>query len=141
MQDAVHLDHAIQIAADAHQGQVDKLGRPYFEHCQRVAASMVDEESRAVAYLHDVVEKGRNWTVDRLKEEGFAPPIIVAVDALTRRPLEEDEALVRRAAANPLARRVKQADLEDNLWQAEMAGREKARYERGLEILNRTAER
>ena len=141
MQDAVHLDHAIQIAADAHQGQVDKLGRPYFEHCQRVAASMVDEESRAVAYLHDVVEKGRNWTLDRLKEEGFAPPIIVAVDALTRRPLEEDEALVRRAAANPLARRVKQADLEDNLWQAEMAGREKARYERGLEILNRTAER
>lgn len=141
MQDAVHLDHAIQIAADAHQGQVDKLGRPYFEHCQRVAASMVDEESRAVAYLHDVVEKGRNWTVDRLKEEGFAPPIIVAVDALTRRPLEEDEALVRRAAANPLARRVKQADLEDNLWQAEMAGREKASYERGLEILNRTAER
>ena len=141
MQDAVHLDHAIQIAADAHQGQVDKLGRPYFEHCQRVAASMVDAESRAVAYLHDVVEKGRNWTVDRLKEEGFAPPIIVAVDALTRRPLEEDEALVRRAAANPLARRVKQADLEDNLWQAERAGREKARYERGLEILNRTAER
>ena len=141
MQDAVHLDHAIQIAADAHQGQVDKLGRPYFEHCQRVAASMVDEESRAVAYLHDVVEKGRNWTLDRLKEEGFAPPIIVAVDALTRLPLEEDEALVRRAAANPLARRVKQADLEDNLWQAEMAGREKARYERGLEILNRTAER
>ena len=141
MQDAVHLDHAMQIAADAHQGQVDKLGRPYFELCQRVAASMVDEESRAVAYLHDVVEKGRNWTVDRLKEEGFAPPIIVAVDALTRRPLEEDEALVRRAAANPLARRVKQADLEDNLWQAEMAGREKARYERGLEILNRTAER
>ena len=141
MQDAVHLDHAMQIAADAHQGQVDKLGRPYFEHCQRVAASMVDEESRAVAYLHDVVEKGRNWTLDRLKEEGFAPPIIVAVDALTRRRLEEDEALVRRAAANPLARRVKQADLEDNLWQAEMAGREKARYERGLEILNRTAER
>lgn len=137
MQDSVHLDHAIQIAADAHQGQLDKLGRPYFEHCQRVAASMIDEQARTVAYLHDVVEKGRMWTLDRLKEEGFAPPIIAAVDALTRRPLEEDEALVRRAAANPIAHLVKQADLEDNLWQAEMAGREKGKYERGLEILNR----
>ncbi|SSC73052.1 unnamed protein product [Ciceribacter sp. T2.26MG-112.2] len=139
MQDSVHLDHAVQIAADAHQGQLDKLGRPYFEHCQRVAASMVDEQARTVAYLHDVVEKGRNWTLDRLKEEGFAPPIIAAVDALTRRPMEQDEALVRRAGANPLARRVKQADLEDNLWQAEMAGREKGKYERGLEILSGTA--
>lgn len=139
MQDSVHLDHAVQIAADAHQGQLDKLGRPYFEHCQRVAASMVDEQARTVAYLHDVVEKGRNWTLDRLREEGFAPSIVAAVDALTRRPMEEHEALVRRAGANPLARRVKQADLEDNLWQAEMAGREKGKYERGLEILSGTA--
>lgn len=139
MQGSVHLDHAVQIAADAHQGQLDELGRPYFEHCQRVAASMVDEQARTVAYLHDVVEKGRNWTLDRLKEEGFAPSIIGAVEALTRRPMEEDEVLVRRAGANPLARRVKQADLEDNLWQAEMAGREKGKYERGLEILNGTA--
>lgn len=140
MQDAAHLDHAIQIAADAHHGQLDKLGRPYFDHCQRVAASMVDEQARAVAYLHDVVEKGSNWTLDRLKEEGFAPPILAAVDALTRRPLEEEEAFVRRAGANPLARPVKQADLEDNLWQAEMAGRDKAKYERGLDILNRPAD-
>lgn len=138
MQDSVHLDHAIQIAADAHEGQLDKLGRPYFEHCQRVAASMIGEQAKAVAYLHDVVEKGRNWTLDRLQEEGFAPPIIAAVDALTRRPLEDDEALVRRAGAQPLARLVKQADLEDNLWQAEMAGGDKGKYERGLEILNGT---
>ncbi|MDP9810155.1 hypothetical protein J2W42_003016 [Rhizobium tibeticum] len=33
-----HLDHAIQIAVAAHDGQTDKVGRPYFEDCYPASA-------------------------------------------------------------------------------------------------------
>jgi (p)ppGpp synthase/HD superfamily hydrolase len=130
-----HLDHAIQIALEAHEGQADKIGRPYFEHCQRVALVVSGDEARTVAFLHDVVEKGRGWTLDRLKEEGFPSPIIAAVDALTRRPDETDDDFVRRAGSNPLAPPVKQADLQDNLWQVNQTGGDTEKYRRGLDIL------
>jgi len=131
-----HLDHAMQIAIEAHEGQVDKTGRPFFEHCQRVALLMSGEEARTVAYLHDVAEKGSGWTLDRLREEGFPPAIISAVDALTRRPEETDDEFVRRSASNPLALPVKQADLEDNLRQAEQTGKKTEKYQRGLDLLH-----
>ncbi|MBB3350343.1 (p)ppGpp synthase/HD superfamily hydrolase [Rhizobium sp. BK049] len=131
-----HLDHAMQIALEAHEGQVDKTGRPFFEHCQRVALLVSGDEARTVAYLHDVAEKGSGWTLDRLREEGFPPAIISAVDALTRRPEESDDEFVRRAASNPLALPVKQADLEDNLRQAEQAGKKTEKYQRGLDLLH-----
>ncbi|MDK4734841.1 HD domain-containing protein [Rhizobium sp. CNPSo 3490] len=131
-----HLDHAMQIAIEAHEGQVDKTGRPFFEHCQRVALLVSGEEARTVAYLHDVAEKGSGWTLDRLREEGFPPAIISAVDALTRRPEETDDEFVRRSASNPLALPVKQADLEDNLRQAEQAGKKTEKYQRGLDLLH-----
>ncbi|PCK80381.1 HD domain-containing protein [Rhizobium sophoriradicis] len=130
-----HLDHATQVAMDAHDGQTDKTGRPFFEHCQRVALLVSGDEARTVAYLHDVAEKGSGWTLDRLREEGFPPAIISAVDALTRRSDEPDEEFVRRAAANPLALTVKRADLEDNLRQAEQTGKDKEKYQRGLDLV------
>ncbi|WHO75395.1 HD domain-containing protein [Rhizobium sp. BT03] len=130
-----HLDHAIQIALKAHEGQVDKTDRPFFEHCQRVALLVSGDDTRTVAYLHDVVEKGSGWTLDRLREEGFPPAIISAVDALTRRADELDDDFVSRAASNPLALPVKQADLEDILRQAEQAGKKTEKYQRGLDLL------
>ncbi|TBZ74353.1 HD domain-containing protein [Rhizobium leguminosarum bv. viciae] len=130
-----HLDHAIQIALTAPEGKADKTGRPFFEHCQRVALLVSGDETRTVAYLHDVVEKGSGWTLDRLREEGFPPAIISAVNALTRRPDEPDDDFVRRAASNPLALPVKRADLEDNLRQAEQAGKKTEKYQRGLDLL------
>lgn len=87
-----HLDHANQVAQSAHEGQSDKTGRSYFEHCRRVAAAVASDTGKIVAYLHDVVEKGTGWTLDRLREEGFPPDVIGAVDAMTRRADEEWEA-------------------------------------------------
>ncbi|MBB4275280.1 HD domain-containing protein [Rhizobium mongolense] len=132
MQSEQHLQHAIQIATEAHDGQQDKLGNPYFDHCRRVADAVSGDEEKVVAYLHDVPEKAWGWTLDRLKEEGFSQAVLAAVDALTKRQGEEDEVFVRRAIANRLARPVKQADLEDNLDQARQAGGDTLKYERGL---------
>jgi (p)ppGpp synthase/HD superfamily hydrolase len=125
---------AVRIATNAHRGQTGKDGRPYIEHCERVAMR-VEPSLRPIAYLHDVIEKSEGWTLERLRLDAFPEDVISAVDALTRRSSEDDEAFVRRAAANPLALPVKKADLEDNLQQALRNGEDAGKYRRGLEIL------
>lgn len=129
------LDQAIKIAAQAHSSQLDKLGQPYFGHCERVALPLVGDDSKTVAYLHDVVEKGPGWTLERLEGKGFSAEILGAVDAMTRRKNEGWEHFVRRAASNPLAMPVKEADLEDNLYQVKQLGGDATKYETGLAIL------
>jgi hypothetical protein len=70
-----------------------------------------------VAVLHDVVEDGPGWTFDRLAKEGIPDAVVDAVAYLTKKTEEENdyEAFILRAAKHPVARRVKLADLEDNL--------------------------
>ena len=127
----------MEVATAAHAGQKDKTGHPYLEHLERVAAAVDTLDEKIVAYLHDVIEKGPGWTRSRLEAEGFSPAIVSAVDALTHGEGEDDEAFVRRAASNRLARNVKRADLQDNLRQAEIARLPTGKYRRGLEILDR----
>jgi len=127
---------AVRIATNAHRGQTGKDGRPYIEHCERVAMR-VEPALRPIAYLHDVVEKSEGWTLDRLRLDGFPEAMIEAVDALTRHDGEDEEAFVFRAAANPLALPVKRADLEDNLQQALANGGETERYRHGLSLLDK----
>ena len=131
---------AVRIATNAHRGQTGKDGRPYIEHCERVAMR-VEPALRPIAYLHDVVEKSEGWTLERLRLDGFPDAIIDAVDALTRRNGEEEEVFVARAAANPLALQVKRADLEDNLQQALAGGGDAERYRHGLELLAKTGKK
>jgi len=108
------LEEAIGIAAQAHAGAKDKAGAPFILHPLRVMLKTEDPTDRIVAVLHDVVEDSY-WTIDALRERGFSEEILEAVDRLTHRPDESYEDFVRRAAENPIARRVKMADLEDNL--------------------------
>ncbi|TIQ26716.1 MAG: HD domain-containing protein [Mesorhizobium sp.] len=133
------LYQAAKIAEDVHRGQKDKTGRPYIEHVRRVADAVETLDEKTVAYLHDVVEKGEGWTLERLETAGFGFPVVAAVDALTRRLDEGERAFISRAAANPLARPVKQADLRDNLWQAHQMGIEPRKYETGLRLLDEQA--
>ena len=93
---------------------------------------------KTVAYLNDVVEKSDDWSIERLKAEGFSDVIVSAVDALTKRQDENERTFVRRAASNRLARPVKEADLRDNLDQAEAIGLDPAKYVEGLKTLSET---
>lgn len=111
------LERALAIACEAHKGQVDKAGEPYVLHVLRVVLAVEGEDERTVAALHDVVEKNPEWTLERIAVESFPPEIVEAVDALTRRPGESEEAFLARATAEPLARAVKRADVADNLAQ------------------------
>jgi hypothetical protein len=105
---------AEQVARAAHAGQVDKAGAPYAEHPARVAAAVgADPLAQAAAWLHDVVEDTPTSLSD-LRAAGFPEPVIAALDALTRRPDEAGDAYYGRVAADPLALRVKRADIGDN---------------------------
>jgi len=103
------------LAEAAHAGQVDKAGADYFSHPARIAASFDDSAARCVAYLHDVVEDCPGWTLARLAAAGLPPEVVAAVDALTKRGGEDGEAYLARVLANPIAVRVKIADLRDNM--------------------------
>jgi len=114
------LERAIEIALIAHAGQTDKAGAPYILHPLRVMLAQKTEAARIAAVLHDVVEDGDGWTLERLRAEGFSPEVLEAVAAVTKRPEEEGKdletylAFVRRAAAHPVGRLVKRVDLLDN---------------------------
>jgi (p)ppGpp synthase/HD superfamily hydrolase len=111
------LEKAIEIAVRAHAGQTDKAGAPYVLHPLRMMLRMDDETAMMAAVLHDVVEDGPGWTFERLEEEGMPPAVVDAVRHLTKREdqAEDYETFIRRAAVHPVARRVKLADLEDNM--------------------------
>jgi len=134
------LEEAIAIAVAAHRGQVDKAGAPYILHPLRVMFAMTTDEERIAAVLHDVLEDC-GWTLDGLRERGLPESVLQALDGLTRREGESYEAFVARAAANPIARRVKLADLEDNMdlrRLAELTPRDAerlARYHRAWALL------
>lgn len=109
------LERAVAIAAEAHAGQVDKAGEPYILHPLRVMMRLEAIEDRIVGVLHDVVEDNATWPLAALRAEGFSDEILAAVDAVTRREDEDYETFVRRAGQNEIGRRVKLADLADNM--------------------------
>jgi (p)ppGpp synthase/HD superfamily hydrolase len=109
----VLLARAIAIAEEQHAGQVDKAGAPYIQHPKRVMMAMQNDAERIVAILHDVIEDG-DITFAQLADEGFPDFIVDALDSVTRRTGETYDEFVARAAANPIGRRVKYADLKDN---------------------------
>lgn len=108
------LERAIGLAVAAHKGQKDRYGAPYILHPLRVMSRVETAAEKTVAVLHDVVED-TDWTLDKLRREGFPEEIIVALDCVTKREGEPYEDFVGRSGANPLARSVKLADLEDNM--------------------------
>lgn len=102
------------IAKVAHNGQVDKAGRPYIEHPLTVADMLNEPDEKVVALLHDVLEDS-DFTADDLHKMEFPQDVIDAVCALTRESEESRRNYIRRVKENPLATRVKLADLRHNM--------------------------
>lgn len=115
------LDKAIIFAARAFEGKKDKGGNSYIRHCLRVMNRVEQmsgsEDEMIVAVLHDVVEDTR-YTFDDLRDLGCTEAQIQALDALTKREGESYEARLARIKQSTVARKVKLADIEDNmaLW-------------------------
>jgi (p)ppGpp synthase/HD superfamily hydrolase len=109
------LNRAIEIAAFAHRGQVDKGGAPYILHPLRVMLAMDTDEERMVAVLHDALEDGPSSVPQAIGTAWFPAQVVEAIGDLTRRDGETYGAFIERVKANPLARKVKIADMRDNM--------------------------
>ena len=123
------LDKAVWIATQAHAGQKDRYGDSYILHPLRMMVRMASENEMIVAVLHDVVEKSE-WTLEDLHREGFSEEIIEAVNCLTKKSQDSYEDHIDRAKKNLLAKKVKLADLEDNLNTIQTKGSSKEDSER-----------
>ena len=113
------LQRAIAIAVEAHRDQTRRNRSPYVLHPLRVMLSFEDETRRIIGVLHDVVEDS-DWSLDDLREEGFAAEVVAAVDALTKREGEDYQDYLDRLETDALARSVKLADLRDNMSVVEL---------------------
>lgn len=111
----MNLERAIEIAVEAHRGVLDKGGNPYVLHPLRVMFSLHTEEEKIVGVLHDVVEDS-DWTFEDLMAEGFSEAVIEGLKSVTKTDEAEDyEVFVHRAMRNAIGRKVKIADITDNL--------------------------
>ena len=109
------LERAIQIATEAHKGQLDKAGRDYIGHPLRVMAMGKTEDEKIVGVLHDVIED-TDWTFEMLEAEGFSREVIEALKCVTKLSENENyDDFIERVRKNPLAVAVKINDLTDNM--------------------------
>lgn len=154
-----------------HEGHVDKAGRPYIEHLERVARDVWREmvrwndyahddprvdEAVQVAWLHDAPEDNRCTVADLLRE-GFCVTVVRDVAMLDRNNFDPDDTACATyqgwidylAETGSLAVILgKIADIEDHLDPPILAGLpadEQAslgrRYRRALPILKHAAVR
>lgn len=104
---------ALDICFDAHKDQRDKSGLPYVFHPFHLAEQMKDEDSTIVALLHDVVEDS-SYTLEDLREQGFREAVLDALRLMTHDPDVPYMAYVAQIKKNPIAKKVKLADLRHN---------------------------
>lgn len=83
------LHHCIGLARYLHDGQVDKGGKPYFDHVERVAHRLHDlfpgcsKYAIMAAYLHDAIEDC-GVTMRDLIDDGVPSTTAYYVDWLSR---------------------------------------------------------
>ena len=141
-------NRALVYAYNAHHGQLDYNGIPFIFHPLHLAESMDDELSCCVALLHDVVED-TDITLEELRED-FPEEVVKIVALLTHDDSAEhnqDEYFeyIRKIRENPVAKKVKLADIAHNSDQTRCVGAGLApeklewwrqKYQKALQILS-----
>lgn len=135
------IKKAIKIAYAAHDGQLDKGGYPYILHPLHVAEQMKDEESTIVAILHDCIEDSQDWSIERLKEEGFSSSILESLKVLTHERYVPYLEYIEKIKFDEIAHKVKIEDLKHNLDLSridvldERSKKKLEKYKKALEML------
>ena len=109
------IQDAVILAVEVHKGQKDKGGYPYVTHPLRVMFECKGEYSRMTAVLHDTIEDSNIVSLQLLGAQGYPLPVIEALAYLTRGKDETYAQYIDRISKNDIARKVKIADLRDNL--------------------------
>ncbi len=104
---------AMKLCFKAHKDQEDKSGLPYVFHPFHVAEQMTDEVTTIVALLHDVVED-TDYTLKDIAAMGFDEDVVDALALMTHDKGVPYLDYVAKIKDNPVARKVKLADLAHN---------------------------
>ena len=104
---------ALALCFEAHKEQRDKSGLPYVFHPFHLAEQMDDESSAVTALLHDVVED-TPYTFADLAAMGYPREVLDALRLLTHDDAVPYLEYVAKIKQNPIARKVKLADLRHN---------------------------
>ena len=104
---------ALKLCFEAHKDQVDKTGLPYVFHPFHLAEQMTDEYTTVCALLHDVIED-TDYTWQDLQKMGFPHEILETLKLLTHEESVPYMEYVQKIAENPIATKVKIADLRHN---------------------------
>lgn len=104
---------ALKLCFEAHKEQTDKAGLPYVFHPFHIAEQMDDEISTVCALLHDVVED-TDTTFDDLSAMGFPQEVTAVLKLLTHEKSVPYMEYVKKISTNPVATKVKIADLRHN---------------------------
>ena len=127
---------ACVIMYDAHKNDLDKGGYPYVFHPFYLAAQMDDEGSVCTALLHDVIEDhGDKYSFEYLEKAGFSEAVIRALRLLTHEDGVPYMDYVRQLAKDPIARRVKLADLRHNTDTRRLNGVRPKKYEQYMQAI------
>lgn len=115
LQNLDELGKANMLALIVFKDKKDKAGEPYIRHLNKVSESFKDDKGKVVALLHDLVED-TSFTFEDLKSLGFSDDIIDTLRLLTN-DLDDYDKYVERLlkSDNLLAKKVKMADLLDNM--------------------------
>ena len=128
---------ACSIMYDAHKDDVDKGGYPYVFHPFYLAAQMEDEESVCTALLHDVIEDhGDRYSLDDLERAGFPASVIHALRLLTQGDGVPYMDYVEALAEDPIAGKVKAADLRHNMDASRLGGVRAKKYDLYVQALH-----
>ena len=113
-------DIALKIAQEAFKTKVDKAGKPYFLHCERVMNSIILEqgdicdEIKCIALLHDLLEDCPEWNEKSLSCF-FNQRVINGIKAMTHKENQNYDDYISQVLENNDAKLVKKHDLKDNM--------------------------
>lgn len=115
LQSLDELGKANMLSLIVFKDKVDKAGEPYIRHLNKVSESFKDDKGKCVALLHGLVED-TSFTFKDLESLGFSKEVIAALKLLTN-DLDDYDKYVERLlkSDNILAKKVKMADLLDNM--------------------------
>lgn len=121
-----NLVKAEVLAREAHSGQFDKAGQPYFLHVETVSNSVAEIiqgwfypslefilKARIVGYLHDIVED-TDMTIEALWAYKVPTDCILAIERLTKSKSVPYQEYLQGIKQNKLAAVVKVADMIHN---------------------------
>ncbi len=133
------IDTARALAERAHKGQFRKNGTtPYIAHPLAVAQRLIGESDEviAVALLHDSMENDAAHPISpfALTSSGLPVEVQSAILAMTHREGENYEYYLGQLKHNPIARKVKVADMLSNLADSPSKN-QIIKYARGLLFL------